>query len=137
MINVVPYLIFNGNCKEVMDFYNNHLNGDLFSMTYGQASQDGSCAEGDKDKIIHARISKGSFGLLASDATHQAAKIGDNVQLYLHCESKEEVDRLFKGLGVGGSVKVPTADTFWGAYFGMFVDKYGINWMLGYEYPKK
>ncbi|MEA9357309.1 VOC family protein [Bacteriovorax sp. PP10] len=136
MKTVTPYLIFNGNCKEAVNFYNSHLGGELFMTTYGEAPQT-DCPSGAENKIIHANLKKGDFNLMASDTPTGTAHVGDNIQLYLHCESREEVEKIYKGLSEGGTQKVPLNDTFWGAYFGMFTDKFGINWMLGFELPRK
>lgn len=62
---------------------------------------------------------------------------GNNFHLSLEAESKEEADKLFKGLSSGGKVTQPLADAFWGAYFGMVTDKFGIQWMVNYTYPQQ
>jgi PhnB protein len=61
-------------------------------------------------------------------------KVGDNISISINAESEQEADKLFKGLSVGGIVKMPMEKTFWGAYFGMFRDKFGINWMVNFDY---
>jgi len=58
---------------------------------------------------------------------------GNNYSISINASSKEEADRLFNGLSAGGQVTMPLENTFWGAYFGMFVDKYGINWMVNFD----
>jgi PhnB protein len=62
---------------------------------------------------------------------------GSNFNLSISVESEKEADRLFKGLSAGGKVTMPLSKTFWGSYFGMFEDKFGISWMINYDYPKK
>jgi PhnB protein len=62
---------------------------------------------------------------------------GNNFSISINAESKEEADKLFNGLSAGGRVTMPMEDTFWGAYFGMFTDKFGINWMVNYDDPAK
>jgi PhnB protein len=97
--------------------------------------------EEDKNKIMHVSlpISKETV-LMGSDAgcdwTSQF-KAGNNFSISINAESKEEAEKLFAGLSAGGMVTMPMADTFWGAYFGMFTDKFGINWMVNYDDPAK
>ena len=62
---------------------------------------------------------------------------GNNISISVNAESKEEADKLFNGLAAGGTVTMPLADAFWGAYFGMLKDKFGINWMVNFDYGKK
>lgn len=138
MLNVGPYVLFNGNCKEAVNFYKTHLGGELFMMTYGEAPQQAHDFPANaKDKIMHANLKKGSFNLMAGDTPTNDAKIGDNVQLYLSCESRAEVEKIYKAFSEKGKITVPLNDTFWGAYFGMLTDQFGVHWMLGFETPKK
>ena len=64
-------------------------------------------------------------------------KIGNNIAVSINTDSKEEADKLFNGLSEGGKVTMAMEDTFWGAYFGMFTDQFGINWMVNYDDPAK
>jgi PhnB protein len=77
--------------------------------------------------------------LMGSDILPSAGHVlvmGNNINLSLHPSSKEEADRLFNGLSEGGTVEMPIQDTYWGAYFGNFKDKFGINWSVNYQYPE-
>lgn len=134
---LTPYLIFNGNCKQALDFYKTILGGELFIHTYGEAKQLNDLRKEDENKIMHGNLKKGNFLLMASDTHGPDIKMGDNVQLSIECESREEVDRLFKGLSEKGKPTLSPNETFWGAYFGMMTDQFGINWMLNFELPKK
>ena len=71
---------------------------------------------------------------IGSDA--QNLKFGNNMSLAIETDSKEEADKIFAGLSDGGTVTKPLYDEFWGAYFGMVNDKFGIQWMVSYTYPK-
>lgn len=98
-------------------------------------------SEEDKNKIMHVSlpISKETI-LMGSDTGGEwssSFKVGNNFSISINAESKEEADKLFGGLSAGGQVTMPMADTFWGAYFGMFSDKFGINWMVNYDDPAK
>jgi PhnB protein len=59
--------------------------------------------------------------------------VGNNISISINTDSKAEADRLFNGLSAGGTVTMPMNETFWGAYFGMFTDKFGINWMVNFD----
>jgi PhnB protein len=76
---------------------------------------------------------------MATDAIGEHAEklsFGNNISLSIGAESKEEADKIFNGLSGGGTVTMPLGDTFWGAYFGMCKDKFGVNWMVNYDYPR-
>jgi PhnB protein len=132
MKSIDTYLLFNGNCREAMEFYANCLGADLNVMGYGDGPE--PCTEADRDKVMHARIKKGSVVLMASDAPpSKAVEQGNNFALTLNCESIEETERVFKAIGKGGKVIMPLSDTFWGAHFGMLSDQFGVTWMFSFE----
>ena|SRR6478609_7153620 len=135
MAQVGPYLTFNGNCREAMNFYKEVFGGELMMQTFGEAPMD---APGDaKDRIMHANLRNGDFLLMASDGMPgQAPIVGNNVTLSVNCNSKEEQENYFNKLAAGGNITMPLADTFWGAYFGMLTDKFGMNWMFNTEHKK-
>jgi PhnB protein len=135
VMKVNPYLMFDGNCREAVTFYAEVFGAELNMQTYAQAPPE-MCAP--SDKIMHAHLAKEAFVLMASDAgmPGQTPHPGDNVQLAVSCDSEQEQDLLFAALTEGGQIKMPLQDTFWGARFGMLIDKFGIHWMLDMEKPK-
>lgn len=144
MATVNVYLTFNGNCKEAFDFYRSVFGGDYpYVGTFGEMppAEGKTMPEADKDKIMHISlpISKETI-LMGSDTGGEWAahfNQGNNVSLSVNTESRAEAEKLFHGLSAGGQVTMPLADTFWGAYFGMWTDKFGINWMVNYDDPAK
>jgi PhnB protein len=144
MASVNVYLTFNGNCREAFDFYKSVFGGEYsYIGTFGEMPlmEGQEAKEEDKDKIMHVSlpISKETT-LMGSDAGCDWVsqfKAGNNFSISINAESTEEADKLFNGLSAGGQVTMPMADTFWGAYFGMFTDKFGINWMVNYDDPAK
>jgi PhnB protein len=143
MARVNPYLHFLGNTEEAFNFYKSVFGGEFaMLMRFSEIQNQEGCenmSESDLSKIMHVAlpISDGNV-LMATDAVGQHAKdavIGNNISLSVSAESKEEADKIFNGLSEGGDVTMPLADTFWGAYFGMCKDKFGINWMINYDYP--
>src|SRR5690349_13408452 len=103
MPQVGPYLTFNGNCAEAMNFYKEVFGGELRLMKFGDAPMD---TPGDsKDRIMHAHLSNGEFNLLASDGMPGQAPIeGNNVTLNVNCDSKEQQDQYFSKLAEGGKI---------------------------------
>ena len=123
----VHYLSFYGNTREAMTFYKIcHGSGAKLTLqTFGEAHNGGHDGA---DRIIHARLSQGTMVLMASDTMPgMPFVIGNNVWITQECESVEEIERLFAAFSGGGQILMPLADQFWGAKFGMLVDKYGIN----------
>ncbi len=128
---IQPYLFFNGNCREAMEFYAEVLGGKLGMITYGQGPNPPD--EG-SHLIMHAKLSGGAVVLLASDPPpNQPMPTSRNFALSIACDSRVEEERLFAALGVGGRVLQPLQRTFWEAYFGMIEDKFGVMWMLSHD----
>ena len=129
------YLLFNGTCREAMTLYAKALGAQVEMQTFDQAPiPDEYKAKG---KIIHARLQRGATVLMASDCRpNDPITVGNHMSVSLQCESREEVDRLYKALGEGGKPLMPPADTFWNAYFAMMTDQFGVGWMLNFEKPK-
>jgi PhnB protein len=133
------YLNFNGNCEEAFNFYQSVF-GVEFSYLGRFAempeSEEFKVPEADKNKIMHVGLPIGNSVLMGSDCGGEQSKhflAGNNFSVSVTADSKEEADRLFKGLSEGGLVTMPLGNTFWGDYFGMFTDKFGINWMISFN----
>jgi PhnB protein len=133
---IIPYLNFNGNAAEALDFYSKALNGQVeFSQTYGESPVESS--ESQKSKIMHASFKAGDLRFLVSDAMEgQQVSGGDNVSLSLNFNDVEELNKTFNALSEGAKITMELQDTFWGARFGMLTDKYGFNWMFNHDYKK-
>ncbi|HRH45563.1 MAG TPA: VOC family protein [Pyrinomonadaceae bacterium] len=144
MAKINPYLHFLGNTEEVFNFYKSVFGGEFATfMRFGDMPTQEGCeglSDSDKSKIMHVALplSDGHV-LMASDAVGEYANdavIGNNVSLSISADSKEEADKFFNGLANGGTTTLPISDTFWGAYFGMCKDKFGVQWMVNYDYPQ-
>ncbi|UOE37126.1 VOC family protein [Chryseobacterium oryzae] len=142
MATVNVYITFNGNCRQAFEFYQSVFGGEIPYMgTFGEmpASDGKKLPEEDKNRIMHVclPISKETM-LMGSDIMGDYPfKEGNNYAISINAESKGEANRLFEGLSDEGIVTMPLQDTFWGAYFGMFTDKFGIQWMVNYDDPEK
>jgi PhnB protein len=126
----IPYLFFNGNCRDAMNFYKQCFGGTVELISYGDAPPNQNCDNAPKDQIMHASLSSHAFSLMASDNPKSIPAQGDNIDLFVECDSRAELQQLFQALSAGGAIRMPLADTFWGSHFGMLTDKYGIHWML-------
>ncbi len=133
MASVTPYLTFAGNCEEAIQFYADVLDGDIVAMQrYGESPLETPAEFA--DKILHCVLAAEDVIIMASDAMPgQSVATGNAVSLSLDFESPDEQTDVFDALAVGGTVTMPLQETFWGARFGMVVDKYGTSWMLNYD----
>lgn len=133
---IIPYLTFNGNAAEALDFYSNALNGEVvYRQTYGESPMESSGAQ--KDKIMHASFKAGDLQFMVSDSMHgQSVNAGSNLSLSLNFNDAEEMNKTFAALSEGGKVTMELQDTFWNARFGMLQDKYGFSWMFNHDYKK-
>ena len=141
MATLNPYLNFKGNTEEAFNFYKSVFGGEFITLQrFKDTPESGRVSENEKDKIMHVslEVSKG-YILMGTDALESMGhKIhtGDNISLSLSAESEEEAIKIFNGLAEGGTIQMPLQKTFWGAFFGMLKDKFGIQWMVSYDYPK-
>ena len=140
MATVNLYITFNGNCRDAFNFYKTVFGGEFHNInTFGEMPpQEGMppIPENAKNKIMHISlpISKETF-LMGSDMVDWSPKVtfGNNFAISVSAESKDEADKIFNELAKGGNISMPLQNTFWGAYFGMLTDKFGINWMMSCE----
>jgi PhnB protein len=144
MATVNPYLIFNGNCEEAFLFYQSVFGGEFPYMgRFKDMPVDENCnppSEEEANRVMHVSLPIGKDTIMmGSDSTSKSGDviIGSNVSLSINTESQAEADQLFNGLSAGGTIIMAMNKTFWGAYFGMFVDKFGIHWMVNYDEVQK
>ena len=141
MATVNVYLTFNGNTEEAFNFYKSVFGGDFTYLgRFKDMPADENCpppSEDEGNRIMHVSlpISKETI-LMGSDSTSQSGDVpafGGNFSVSINTDSTAEADKLFNGLSAGGNVIMPLEKTFWGAYFGMLVDKFGVHWMVNYD----
>lgn len=144
MVKANPYLNFDGNAREAMEFYKSVFGGEFNSvMTFGEMpKQEGyEVSESEKHRIMHMSLPIGDeLYIMASDISpshgHKLT-IGNNNYICLVPETVEEGERLFKSLSEGGKVEMPYQKMFWGDYFGSFFDKFGVAWMVNWGEKKE
>lgn len=142
MTKLNTYLNFAGNTEEAFNFYKSVFGGEFSSVVrFKDMPMEGvNVPKEDENKILHISLPVGKDNvLMASDSLEslgQKLTQGNNVYISVHPESKEEADRIFNALSAGGTIEMPIADQPWGDYYGSFKDKFGVQWMVDYTYPK-
>jgi PhnB protein len=141
MTAINPYLNFAGNTEEAFNFYKFVFGGE-FAMVqrFKDTQQCDQVPDSEKNMIMHISLPVGKGNILmATDALesmgHKLTE-GNNFSLCIDADSEAEADKLFKALSDGAVVTMPLEKAFWGAYFGMLTDKFGIQWMVNYDYNK-
>ncbi len=140
MAQINPYLVFNGNCEAAFLFYKSVFGGEFpyigkfKDMPADENYPPPTVEEGERIMHVTLPISKETI-LMGSDTTSQSGDfiIGTNFSISINTDSQDEADKLFNGLSSEGTIIMPMNKTFWGAYFGMFTDKFGINWMINFD----
>ena len=139
MAQINPYIHFNGNAEEAFAFYKSVFGGEFRQISrFKDMPMPGSpISEKEANKIMHIALPIGkSSVLMGSDTPEFMGKQNESEnrsKISISAESKAEADKIFKGLSAGGKVEMPIADSPWGSYFGMFRDKYGIEWMVDFD----
>ena len=140
MALINPHINFNGNAEEAFNFYKSVFGGELTKkMRFKDiSSPEYSVAETDANKIMYIVLPIGKNMLMANDIPESMGRVSETEnrsKISIIAESREEADRLFSGLSAGGNIEAPIGDSPWGSYFGMFRDKFGIEWMIDFD-PK-
>ncbi|WP_420571849.1 VOC family protein [Kordia sp.] len=138
MATINTYLSFMGTTEEAFNFYKSVFGTEFVGgiRRFGDMPNNDSMSEEDKQKVMHVGLPIGSGNFLmgtdALESMGQSLTFGNNYHISISPESKEEATKLFNGLSAGGTITNPLEDTFWGAYFGAFTDKFGVQWMVNY-----
>ena len=128
------YLNFAGNCEEAFKFYEKCLGGKiLMMMTHADAPPEMQGSPEWRNKIMHARMSVGNQLLMGSDAPVDRSSKPAGFSVNIGVKTAEEAERIYKALSEGGQIHMPLAETFWAIRFAMFVDKFGVPWMINAE----
>jgi PhnB protein len=135
MATINPWINFNGNAEEAFTFYKSVFGGEFAKIMRFKdlAGPEFPVAEKEADKIMYIALPIGKNILIANDVPESMGRVSENEnrsKISITAESKEEAERLFNGLSAGGNVEMPMADSPWGSYFGMFRDRYGIEWTV-------
>ncbi len=137
MASINPHINFNGNAEEAFNFYKSVFGGEFAKLIRFKdlASAEFPVTDHEANKIMHIALPIGDNMLMANDVPEVLGRTNENEhrsKIVIHADNKEEADKLFHGLSEDGHIEMPLADSPWGSYFGMFRDKYGIEWMVEY-----
>ena len=134
MMNVQPYLFFDGRCEEALEFYRGALGAEVTMLMRNNESPEppppGMVPPGSEKKILHASFRIGETTLMASDGHCQGKPEFKGFSLTITVASEAEADRVFAALGNGGQVQMPLSKTFFSPRFGMVADRFGVGWMV-------
>ncbi len=142
MTTLNPWINFNGNAEEAFNFYKSVFGGEFGKIVRFKdvATAEIPVAEAEANKIMQIILPIGGGNMLTgNDVPEFMGKVSENEnrsKIHLDADSKDDAERIFNGLSVGGSVEGPMGDSPWGTFAGMFRDKYGIEWLIEFN-PNK
>ena len=132
-MSLSTYLTFDGNCREAFEFYRSVFGTEFVVFTtFAEAPEDMDVPDAHRDKVMHVTLPIGSSVLMGSDndPSGPPVVVGNNFSISVDTEGRQESDDLIGKLSAGGTVTMPMQETFWGSYFGICTDRFGINWMV-------
>ena len=133
MAQINPYLSFEGNCVEVMNFYNDCLGGELTIQLVKDSPVANQVPATMQDQVMHSSIAlNGAVLLMGSDMRREKLNGGNTISICVNCDSEEQIRSFFKKFSEGGKIIDPLQGSFWGASFGALIDKYDKQWMFNY-----
>lgn len=139
MALINPHINFNGNAEEAFEFYKAAFGGEFSNIVRFKDFQNPEfqISKNEENKIMHIALPIGKSNvLMGNDVPEFLGRVNENEnrsKISISAESKEEADKLFSSLSAGGAIEMPISDSPWGSYFGMFRDKYGIEWMINFD----
>lgn len=141
MAQINPYINFNGNTEEAFNFYKSVFGGEFLTIMRFKdfSNPENPIEKEEENKIMHIALPIGNNILMANDVPKSLGRVNENEnrsKIAITADSREEADKLYNGLSNGGKIEMPIGDSPWGTYFGMFRDKYGIEWMVDFD-PKR
>ena len=138
MALINPHVNFNGNAEEAFNFYKSVFGGEFTKIIRFKdiSGPEYPVAENEADKIMHIALPIGKNVLIGNDVPGFMGKVNENEnrsKISVSAENREEADKLFNGLSAGGTIEVPIGDNPDGSCFGMFRDKFGIEWIVEFD----
>lgn len=138
MAFINPHINFNGNAEEAFNFYKSVFGGEFATIMRfkDMPSPENPVSANEANKIMHIALPIGKNILMGNDVPEILGRVNENEnrsKISISAQSREEADKLFYGLSTGGTIEMPIGESPWGSYFGMFRDKYGIEWMVDFD----
>ncbi|GGK86029.1 VOC family protein [Rufibacter glacialis] len=138
MALINPHINFNGNAEEAFNFYKSVFGGEFVKILRFKdiSNPEYPVTKNEANKVMHIALPIGKNVLIGNDVPEFMGKVNENEnrsKISISAESREEAEKLFNGLSAGGSIEVPIGDNPEGACFGMFRDKFGIEWIVDFD----
>lgn len=134
MMQINPYLTFDGNCREAMIFYRECLGGELIFQTVAETPMADQCPAGRQDHIMHSLLVKDGAALMATDMTQsEGVKTGNDMAVSVNFDSENAINTCYSKLSSDGKVIKPLEESFGNSLFGVVQDRYEKVWMLNFE----
>lgn len=138
MATINPYINFNGNALEAFTFYKSVFGGEFSHIAYFKDMSNAGfeIPPAEANSIMRIALPISGNVLMGNDVPSFMGPTNEHEnrsKISVSCDSPEEADHIFNGLSAGGTVEFPIGDSPWGSYFGMFRDKYGIEWMIDFN----
>ncbi len=132
------YLNFMGNTEEAFNFYKSIFGREFsYLVRYKDTPEAERLSPADQEKLMHVSLPIGEHSTLMGTDTLESMGdkliFGTNMSISVSVDSKEEADKIFNGLSQGAKVDMPIQDMFWGDYWGMLTDKFGVQWMVNFS----
>ena len=128
-LQLLPYLTFDGNCREAMEFYKQVFGGELTVRTFSEFY--GDMPQAEKEKVMHSELMNDAMSLMASDTVPGSqTTFGDNVRITVTGTETKKLAGFFDKLSPGGTVMMPFEKQVWGQELGMLTDKFGTHWLV-------
>ena len=142
MATMHPYLNFLGNTEEAFLFYKSVFGGEFATFQrFSDTPHGAELPEADRGKIMHVSLPIApGYELMGTDALESMGHklvVGNNTYITINPDSEEDANKIYQGLSAGGTIEMELQKTFWGAYYGSFADKFGVQWMINYTYPQE
>lgn len=131
--NIHPYINFNGNCEEALNFYQSCLGGEIKLLSVKDSPAALQLPSEMHHHIMHGELKFGSMMIMASDIKDKTSTSGNVVSLFIHFTEEAELKKAFEALSIDGNVTLPLALQFWGATYGELTDKFGIKWRCNFH----
>lgn len=126
-----PYLFFEGNCEDALNFYREVFGGEIASLNrYAGSPMEKEIPPDFGSKVMHASFIAGSVKFMAADTPPGMHAGPGRVSLSVASNEGASAERVFNRLSEGGDVRMPWSDVFWGGKFGMVTDRFGVPWMV-------
>lgn len=135
MVSIHPHVNFNGNAEEAFTFYKSVFGGEFQKVIRFKdlQSEEFQVPNHELNKIMHIALPIGPTFLMGNDVPEFMGRTNEQEnrsKIVIHADNSAQADQLFQGLSAGGQVEMPLSNSPWGTYFGMFRDKYGIEWII-------